>query len=749
MALPQVNGTYSAHLGSGGTAVLDISGIANGSWMVVSVMCSSPTLIVTPPSGWIVIINGTVSGTRTNFVFAKSKDAGDGSTATFTQSSGASVSYGLIWGSGSTDIGSWNIGTQWKRSTDSVEASGSRVSNVAKSVTTTSSDRLVLAISHEATNALTQSNEVASVSPIGWTQRMYLAQPAANDRIETIWMATKPLATAGASGDVTVVYTSPQDSNGWTLQLGIPGIEVTAPTSPVVVGVSTSFIGDTTTGFTITRPSGAASNDYVIVAIRGQSSTATVGPASNGFTRLGPAFVANSTSRVNGFYGKPITDVTTEPASYSFTFTTGTGNTRFVAIAFLVRGVDLVNPLDGYFDNYSGTALSTGRQVDSYTLATSPALAIFMGASEFASPNDHVPLTLPAGYAPVASAVTTTNLSSSRTYLWIGSKVESTSVAAASITWNVAAGPAAEGIALRSASAVAPDPAGAGYTVANGSGVAVKMYHVTASGARTPSNVLPMRRGFNTVAQSLAKHGFTWAHRGGSSNYPEMSLHGYTQSVARGYGVLEVSLARTSDGVWFGLHDQTTDRTSGGTYGNASSQTWAQVQAQQNIAGPGAPQPYMRWEQIVAAYGATHVFVVDPKYALGSFRTEFLTMVNRDMGPTRAIIKYSGGGSGAAALSTAAQALGFQTWGFFYAGDASAAQGGNGAMQTWGPSWTIIGMEYGASQAVWDEALALGKPVVGHIAPSQAAYDMAMAKGASGVQVSGVGVVAPVSWWTP
>jgi lysyl-tRNA synthetase class I len=60
----------------------------------------------------------------------------------------------------------------------------------------------------------------------------------------------------------------------------------------------------------------------------------------------------------------------------------------------------------------------------------------------------------------------------------------------------------------------------------------------------------------------------------------------------------------------------------------------------------------------------------------------------------------------------------------------------------------MIGMDYTASQAVWDEALALGKPVIGHIAPSQSAYNTAMSKGASGVQVSGVGVVTPVSWWT-
>lgn len=303
-------------------------------------------------------------------------------------------------------------------------------------------------------------------------------------------------------------------------------------------------------------------------------------------------------------------------------------------------------------------------------------------------------------------------------------------------------------MALNGSTSAPVDPSGVGLATRNGSGQTVRTFYTTTDGPRTPSAIIPMRRGFNSVSDMLAKPGFTWAHRGGSASYPEHSLYAYTQSVARGYGVLEISLARTSDGVWFGLHDQTTDRTSGGSFGNASSQTWAQIQAQQIVVGSqGAPQPYMSWSQLVAKYGKTHIIVADPKYAL-SYQTEFLNMVNNDLGPTRAIIKYSGVGSGAAALSTAAQALGFQTWGFFYATDASASQGGSGALQTWAGSWTLLGMEYGASQAIWNEALAFGKPVIGHIAPNQAAYNTAMTKGASGVQVSGVGVVAPVSWWT-
>lgn len=754
MAVPQVIGTATTRTVTGTTVTFDISAIPNGSWMVASAMCSAASMTMTPPAGWTVLVPSTVTGTRSNFVFGKIRASGDANTATFTQGATGNVGYALMWGSGADIVANWTLGTQWTRAADSVQASGSRYDTIAKSVTTTIADSLVVTLAHEATNAVTMTNEIATIAPSGWTERLHLKQSEPSLQIETIWMGTKELASPGASGDLTLTYLSPQDNNAWARQLVIPPAPASLIPGTYVAGDPTTYTGSTYTGFTINRPVDAQTGDYIVVVLRGQSSSASVGPASTGFTRLGPAFVASTnTHRLNGFYGRPIADIGTEPTTYTFNFTADNVNTRLVATAFAIRGINLDAPLAGYFDSYGGTAITAGVQVDGYAVASTPVFTLFAGGSEFTATNDHTPVALPSGHDLVSTVVSSSNVALSRTYLWVGSKEEATSVATASITWgNPAgmAGAAAEGIALRTADTPTPDPRGEGYVAADGSGETVKIYHTIADDdVRTPAKVLPMLRGFQTVAESLAKPGFTWAHRGGSVSYAEMSLHAYTQSVARGYGALEVSLARTSDGVWFGLHDQTTDRTSGGTYGNASSQTWAQVQMQQNNAGPGSPQPYMRWEELIAAYGSTHIIVADPKYALGSYRTEFLNMVNRDLGPTRAIIKYSGSGSGAAALSNAAKVMGFETWGFFYAADASAGLGGNGNLQTWGPSWTLIGMDYTASQAVWDEALALGKPVIGHIAPNQTAYNTAMSKGASGVQVGGVGVVAPVSWWTP
>lgn len=748
MPLPQISGTVTMRQSST-AAVLDISSVPLGGWMIVSVMSSTTNNMVTSPGSWSVLRSATTTGTRRNFVFGKIKDVDDESTVTFSQSVAVMTSYGLVYGTGSDGVANWIVGESGYRH-ESGEPAGARYSVTAPSVTTTTEDTLVLTIANEATLAQSQSYEVASFTS-GWTERLWFAQVAPNDRIETIWAGSKDMPSPGSTGNNQVTYIHPQDNNAIALQIALPP---TAPVSnvPSVVGApSVMATSSSVTSFTVDRPSGVVNGDYIVVVVRGQSSSATAEPTNPLFTRIGPAFVpSNSTYRMNGVYGRPITDVDSEPLQYTFTNTGGGG--RVVIAAFTVRNVDLDNPVAGFFDSYGGNIVSGGRAVEAYSLQTTPALSILWGGSEFVANEDHAPTVVPAGYTSIVDAATSNgNLAVSRTYLYVGVReVDTSTVPASQITWaSTASGPAVGGIAFNGISGEPVDPAGDGFTSLDGRGQEVKVFYTGTEGVRTPSSLVPIRRGFDSVAHMLATPGFTWAHRGGSTSWPEMSLYAYTRSVARGYGVLEVSLGRTSDGVWFGLHDQTTDRTSGGTYGNASAQTWAQVQAQQIVVGAqGAPQPYMRWEEIVAAYGSTHILVVDPKYALGSHRTEFLNMVYNDIGTDRAIIKYSGSGSGAAALADAAGLMGFETWGFFYEPDRSVAAGGNGNIATWGPRWSLIGLDYTASQDTWDEAIGLGKPVIAHIIPNQAAYVTAMSKGAVGAQVSGVGVVAPVSWWT-
>jgi len=279
---------------------------------------------------------------------------------------------------------------------------------------------------------------------------------------------------------------------------------------------------------------------------------------------------------------------------------------------------------------------------------------------------------------------------------------------------------------------VIPSPSGSGPVERTAVGT------LTLSGSATA--VVPRRPGFNSVAQMLATPGATWAHRGGSVNWPEMSEYAYDQAVLAGYGALEFSAHRTSDGVWVGSHDPSLNRTSQ-TSGlpNISAMTWAQVQTYMNtLTSAGTPRPYYRLDAFLDKYASTHVCIVDPKNDVGRI-AEFLDICDAHGGNTKLVVKFFGVGSGSTALADAATARGYQTWGYFY--EANIGTGDLAADQS---HWSILGMEYGASQAAWDTVLSYGKPVVGHIAASQANYDTAIAKGARMVQCSNVAGISAV-----
>lgn len=238
--------------------------------------------------------------------------------------------------------------------------------------------------------------------------------------------------------------------------------------------------------------------------------------------------------------------------------------------------------------------------------------------------------------------------------------------------------------------------------------------------------------GYRSISRTLASHTmFYSAHRGGSADWPEMTLYAYTQSVLAGVGILEVSLARTSDGVWFGLHDQTLFRTSGVLL-DPKTMTWAEVQ-QFSVTPPegSLPQPsrpYMRLEQLMEAYGNTHTLMFDPKYAL-SYTGNLLTTLLSKVSPDRLMGKYYFDNI---TFANACKGAGIKTWGYAYEKDIAEV------VKPQYSVWDTYGMDFAASQSAWTAILALGKPVIGHICATREDMSMAITKGASGLQVSGV-----------
>lgn len=230
----------------------------------------------------------------------------------------------------------------------------------------------------------------------------------------------------------------------------------------------------------------------------------------------------------------------------------------------------------------------------------------------------------------------------------------------------------------------------------------------------------------------------TVAHRGGSRDWPEMSMLGYANSVKLGAQALEISLARTSDGVWFGLHDPTLDRTSGTTGFVAAEHTWQEVSQYRITAAettnPAQPsQPYLRFDELVAAYAATHIIYVDPKIVPARYHAELFAMMARAPAPTRAFVAK--GYCTAADWAAEATSRGYRTWGYYYAADLASDPH---LLETTQSRWTTLGLDYTAASAVWKQVKGYRKPVLAHVVPDAAAAESARQRGADGIVASGV-----------
>ena len=247
----------------------------------------------------------------------------------------------------------------------------------------------------------------------------------------------------------------------------------------------------------------------------------------------------------------------------------------------------------------------------------------------------------------------------------------------------------------------------------------------------------------------LAARTATVAHRGGSGDWPEMSLFAYRQSVAAGVDALEVSLARTSDGVWFGLHDETLDRTSGTTGFVPADHTWSEVQQHRISAAETndpqqSDQPYARFDEIVAEFGREHALFIDPKYVDARFYPELFEIAWMHLGTSDVTqILVGKGYCTQTAWGDLARSKGCETWGYYYADELA---GDAELLARTADSWSLLGLDWSAPAESWTTMTATGKPVYGHIVPDLAAARTALDQGAAGLVVSGVAeVVGPLT----
>lgn len=244
------------------------------------------------------------------------------------------------------------------------------------------------------------------------------------------------------------------------------------------------------------------------------------------------------------------------------------------------------------------------------------------------------------------------------------------------------------------------------------------------NGEERPATMRAVPRGYKDIGTMMITRGFLIAHRGGSVSWPEASMRAYTNAVMYGAGALEVSCQKTKDGVWFLNHDQTlqrVDKTAPDT--PVTEMTWAEIKKYTTIG-----EPFMTVEEYFAAYGSSHITVLDPKYSAAQWQ-ELKKFFPTDA-QGRIIWKFS---IDAGWLANQWKADGWKCWGYSYPDQVT-----DGRINEWHKPWDYVGMSWEASDEVWRRTIALGKPVWAHICPTRQAYDDGLAKGAIGCMVSGV-----------
>jgi len=620
--------------------------------------------------------------------------------------------------------------------------------------TTNATTLLVGGLFHENAISTSAPNTTSFMSVF----QEYRTNPDASFANTGAALAYSYLTTAGSTGNIGATF-----DNSTTLASGELVAFKAGPwspsgtiTRPALIGSPTTYTtSNATTSFTISTPAGVQDGDVLVLALSGQTSNAATDFSSSGWTRVGQPFAGNSsTYRLTGFYAFPVVSAAAVASSYTFSDTevSGAGG-RVCATMVIVRNADQNNLVVAYspYGVMSGSTVT----VQPGSLTYDNSLLLVNYNAQFVSGVDYTVATTPTGTTLITSLINSTGAVSKTQQTFYQMDVDHGNLAADVQTWNGAPAQATgSAIVIHASNQTSVNPGIAvQYTSAPDTLSDASLYYTSATDTlASPLEVRPVPTGYASVSDMLATYPFYVAHRGGSKDWPEMSLHAYTQSVFWGMGALELSLARTSDGVWFGLHDSSLDRTSLNTGGGsgttlvASSMTWAQVQQYQiqypNVSNPASlPQPYMRWEEIIAAYYNSHVLFVDPKYA-SSYTSELLSMMDALPGSTSRFVGKSYGTTGNTANTTGfpheAAAHGYKNWGYFYEADYSN-------VPTYQGRYDILGMDYTATSTSWTQIMSYGKPVMGHIAPSAAAITTALGYGAVGVMVSGVQEAVPRS----
>ena len=235
-----------------------------------------------------------------------------------------------------------------------------------------------------------------------------------------------------------------------------------------------------------------------------------------------------------------------------------------------------------------------------------------------------------------------------------------------------------------------------------------------------------------TVTELLGTEGFMVAHRGGSRSWPEMTEVAYDQAVDAGLRALEVSVHRTSDGVFVCCHDPSTLRVAGVDHIIAQT-PWADLQplkvTAKRTTDPGQPDAaFTQLETVLKAHAADRVIVLEDKsYAHGAALLEWVRAIP---GHEERVVWKVHGPSGDRAVALGAEA-GLRTFGYFFPANLEA-------FAQKAPRFDIVGIDVECTDDQIRAAVDVGKPVLAHVIASTAERDRMRDLGCRGLMVADV-----------
>lgn len=225
------------------------------------------------------------------------------------------------------------------------------------------------------------------------------------------------------------------------------------------------------------------------------------------------------------------------------------------------------------------------------------------------------------------------------------------------------------------------------------------------------------------------------AHRGGNADFVEMTANAYAQCDALKVQALEISVWRTSDGVWVGSHDQSTLRMFGVDL-DIPTNTYATLAALRTTVGS---YPIAKMTDLLDLYAnSNHILFIENKP--GTNAPEFISILNGYTNSTGTIVVkgyYSG-----TVVQAAARLAGYTTWGYYYEADLTN-------LDTSYTRWDLLGLNFDASSSAWTQILAKQKLTLAHVCLTLADVATAWSKGANGVLTAKVLGVIPQAPQTP